>query len=253
MPPASVRAACLNCRSELTGPYCASCGQSSAVARLTLRTMWFAARPGGSPLDIPLARTLIDMTLRPWRVASDYAAGRRVVYVHPLEYCLLGATFELLLLKIVGFGTIYGMSQPPAGASPVQERLARLSVLMFEYIGLVTVLVLPILAWLLRLVFRGAQRNAAETLSMCLFVYGHTLIIQGLSVPLGALSTPPGLVLINLVPFVVLGMTASKFYPGRLWANVLMAVAAHLAFAMIFVALTLGAMAAIVTLMPTAP
>ena len=88
---------CLNCGAEVTGQYCAQCGQR---ARGRLISLWELLREGfGDLLDIDsrLWQTLIPLAVRPGALTRDYLLGRRARYMPPFRmYLVLSLTFFLI-------------------------------------------------------------------------------------------------------------------------------------------------------------
>ncbi len=88
---------CLNCGAEVTGQYCAHCGQR---ARGRLISLWELLREGfGDLLDLDsrLWQTLIPLAIRPGALTRDYLLGRRARYMPPFRmYLVLSLTFFLI-------------------------------------------------------------------------------------------------------------------------------------------------------------
>lgn len=83
---------CKNCGSGFLPHYrhCPYCGQKTSTDRLTLRVVFNELSSNFLQVDHGLFRTLIDLTLRPTKAIEDYLKGRRVAFLGPAKFFLLG-------------------------------------------------------------------------------------------------------------------------------------------------------------------
>ncbi|MCI0516973.1 MAG: DUF4286 family protein [Woeseiaceae bacterium] len=88
---------CLNCKTPLSGQYCANCGQR---ARSRLISLWELVRDAFGDLfelDSRLWRTMIPLFARPGLLTRDYLEGRRVRFMPPFRtYLVLSIIFFLI-------------------------------------------------------------------------------------------------------------------------------------------------------------
>jgi hypothetical protein len=96
---------CLNCGAELSGPYCASCGQKIPNRDLTLREFLHETTHELTDLDGKVFRTLKVLVLRPGLLTVDYFAGRRARWLTPLRLYLLCSVIFFLSGPAVEFVT----------------------------------------------------------------------------------------------------------------------------------------------------
>jgi len=96
-PPEGAAAACPSCGAGLVGDYCHACGEKRAGARdLTLgHFLHDAAQEFTSLEHSKLLRTLRALLFRPGRLSAEWVAGRRNLYLKPLNLYL--AVFALSL------------------------------------------------------------------------------------------------------------------------------------------------------------
>lgn len=80
--------ACANCGAELTGDYCASCGQPAHIHR-TLGHMVEEFLHGILHFDTRAWRTLPLLVFRPGKLTHAYIHGQRARYISPLAIFLL--------------------------------------------------------------------------------------------------------------------------------------------------------------------
>ncbi|MFW6079454.1 MAG: DUF3667 domain-containing protein [Gemmatimonadota bacterium] len=111
--------ACRNCGVELTGPYCARCGQEDVPLDRSLRQILRDGLEDFAALDSRLVRTLLTLLFRPGRLTVDYNEGRRVRYVPPLRlYMVASVVFFFVLALMPNFGA-YDVGTPDEDESTV--------------------------------------------------------------------------------------------------------------------------------------
>lgn len=91
-------AACLNCSTVLTGPFCAACGQMAHLHR-SLTGLWHDIAHGVFHFEGKVWRTLPLLAWRPGDLTREYIHGARARFVSPLALFLFSvflmfATFE---------------------------------------------------------------------------------------------------------------------------------------------------------------
>lgn len=93
--------ACANCGAELTGPYCAQCGQQDRERVGPFRVLLAEAADELLSLDARLVRTLKGLFMRPGFLTNAYTSGRRAAFVPPLRLFLLSG---FVFLLVIGLG-----------------------------------------------------------------------------------------------------------------------------------------------------
>jgi hypothetical protein len=78
---------CLNCGADLSGAFCAACGQRSVPADPTVAELAGDAWQEFSGYDGRIAETFRGL-LHPGRLTNDYIAGRRARYLSPVKLYL---------------------------------------------------------------------------------------------------------------------------------------------------------------------
>lgn len=95
-PPINLPTQCPNCAAAVHGPYCAQCGQETAIGVPTLAEMGHEYIQTFVSLEGRLWRTLWLLLRWPGRLSTEFLAGRRRRYVRPLPlYLSLSALFFL--------------------------------------------------------------------------------------------------------------------------------------------------------------
>lgn len=88
---------CLNCKTPLSGQYCANCGQRARSRLISLWELVSDAFGDLFELDSRLWRTLIPLFARPGLLTRDYLEGRRVRFMPPFRtYLVLSIIFFLI-------------------------------------------------------------------------------------------------------------------------------------------------------------
>lgn len=195
---------CLNCQTELNGPYCHCCGQKEIRRRLSLGEI-FRELPGKIfSLDRGLWLTFLCLFRRPGLVCLDYIRGKRQSYINPVSYFLIGASLQLASLwfsaPIIRESVSEAINrgrQTPAQAA-MFERMDKmvggdtatamaeiyLSVIVqaYTYLALFAFVVpLGLALWLLH---RRMNYHLAEVLVFALYVVGHCLVVTAISTPI---------------------------------------------------------------------
>ena len=95
---------CLNCGAELSGLFCANCGQENTELRVSLRRLArdFLAEQLGLESKVPT--TLWTLISRPGLLTKEYLAGRRVRSLLPLRLYLSASVVFFLLMALPFFG-----------------------------------------------------------------------------------------------------------------------------------------------------
>lgn len=246
--------ACLNCGTDLTGPYCPQCGQRNTAPRLTVRDAAADLVQHFLQVDSGLGRTLIGLTRNPGRVAREYVFGMRARYVNPFKYCLTITALYFIWNSWIGFD-VTGTVPVPELAPDAPERVRALAGFapamvetVREHLDNVVFLALPIFALALRGLFRRAGFNFAENYAFLLFVTGHTYLI-GMAFSVLGLAVPAlSFALRVAFRFAFFAYGAVVFYDTPPVTGALKALAAMLVYMVIVAAVTASLTLAFLTL-----
>ena len=89
-------ASCKNCRSDLTGHFCANCGQAAEVHVPSTQELAHELFEGVTHMDSRLWRTLKLLWFKPGGLTLEFIAGRRVAYLPPFRlYLVMSVIFFL--------------------------------------------------------------------------------------------------------------------------------------------------------------
>lgn len=155
---------CLNCGTGLAGRYCSQCGQRDAASRFRWRDLAHDVLAQVAELDHPWLRTVRDVTLDPGGTASMFVQGRRVVYVGPVKYAFY-ALLASVLFGSVFIGARNGAPVPGGWVGALLENTPVFVMLMS-----------PLLAVLLRVVFLRSGHNLLEVGVFTLYMIAQTAL-----------------------------------------------------------------------------
>lgn len=196
---------CRNCGAELSGPFCAACGQKRVAPLAVPRLL----REGFSQfLDADNAwwTTLRELALRPGPTIRRYVAGERKRFVNPIFYMLTVAT--VFLLAYDALGVDIGAAQ---GAT--LEASAGLQFMMSAIGYLVLVAALPV-AWLMTLVLRG--RTVGELYVLLVYGYAQVAVAQVLMYAAGAGDSAAGFAASRFASAAVYAWVFAGYFDWRL-------------------------------------
>lgn len=92
---------CENCGAQLTGEFCAQCGQHAIDYRRSILRVLADAADSFLNWDTKFLQTLKMLLLRPWRLTNDFNAGRRARYVHPLRLYLIASIIFFVMARAI--------------------------------------------------------------------------------------------------------------------------------------------------------
>src|SRR6266446_10713143 len=93
---------CENCGAQLSGNYCAQCGQGAVDYRRSFRHVVADVLESFLNWDSKFFTTIALLVLKPWRLTNEFLAGKRVRYVNPLRLYLLAS---ILFFFAVNYAT----------------------------------------------------------------------------------------------------------------------------------------------------
>lgn len=179
---------CLNCNFALTedASYCSNCGAPVLKKRLRTKDVLNELFDVIFLWNKTFIITVWALLIHPSRVFRLYLAGGRNKYMNPLFFLLLCYLLYQLYISIIhqqlfiiegmkgsieGFNEGYnkGSSVPEVDMS-VLDKLNRYSKILF-------LLILPIIAFCSKVVFKSKQHNYAEHMSICSYLLGQIIII----------------------------------------------------------------------------
>jgi hypothetical protein len=105
---------CENCGAQLTGRYCAQCGQAAIDYRRSFRHVIADVLDSFLNWDSKFFHTIGLLIAKPWRLTNEFLAGKRVRYLNPLRLYLLAS---ILFFFAVNYGA-RGLHVDPSKLGP---------------------------------------------------------------------------------------------------------------------------------------
>jgi hypothetical protein len=113
---------CANCGAELQGKFCHTCGQENLELHENFGHMMNHAISDYFHFDHQFFHTLKPLLFKPGKLTTEYMAGRRVQYLHPVKmYIFISLIYFLLLFKS-GFEPI--QTDEDSGKKPSKKETA---------------------------------------------------------------------------------------------------------------------------------
>ena len=110
---------CLNCGTEVAGPFCQACGQQNVEPKETFWGMIVHFFNDITHFDGKFFRTVGLLFRKPGYLSSEYIAGRRNTYLHPVRmYIFTSALFFLVFFSLYHFETD---SRPAGVLTTIQQ------------------------------------------------------------------------------------------------------------------------------------
>ena len=97
---------CPNCSATLDGPYCSSCGQRQIDLDQPFRDIADEAMESFLSFDARILRTLWPLIRRPGLLTVEFMAGRRVRYVHPFKLYFAFSVALFVVLAFSGYSVV---------------------------------------------------------------------------------------------------------------------------------------------------
>jgi hypothetical protein len=227
---------CPNCEAPLNGPYCSFCGQRQIDLERPFRDLGAEAIDAFLSLDARLLRTMWPLLRWPGFLTLEFLDGRRARYVHPLKLYFALSVLLFLAVSLSGYSIVKvtgaddpvltvdgaavggrvesGSAEKGAGEISLAERIFkplgeqlhrdpdRLGRMFADRLAKTIILVVPVFAVILKLLYWRRRYIAHLVFSLHLHSFAFLAILAGFVVDL-ALHAPreggPGSGLAGLV------------------------------------------------------
>jgi hypothetical protein len=238
----------------LSGTYCSSCGQRQTDLDRPFREIASEAMEAFFSFDERLVRTLWPLVARPGWLTVEYLEGRRARYLHPFKLYFAFSVILFLVISLSGFTVVRvtdrddevvtlvtvktdgeatetessAEEEEPSLAEGLFEPLAKimeedpdhLNRVFTQWLAKSIILLVPVFAGLLRLLYRKRRYIAHLVFSLHLHSFAFLALLIGVSVdaPLGYTSgNGPGNNLSSIVIAVYSFLALRRVYGrGRL-------------------------------------
>ncbi|MDO4496405.1 MAG: DUF3667 domain-containing protein [Bacteroidales bacterium] len=256
---------CLNCGKEFEGSFCPNCGQAARVQRITGQSLVKQIISSVLNFEANIPRTLIDLFYRPGYLIADYLTGKRKDYSNPFSTLLLLVAAYLFLNEFVfkdqvrqamiDYSTQVGMGlnrelnpQADVALGPTPEmqyaQEMELAGAIFDYFSVFNLLLIPVVAFPLWLVFRKVGRFAQQSLNFfealvaVAYLSCLNMVINLVSAPFLCISTMSTITIVGYVICIPLCLLSLRqlFLIG--WGQVLWRSAVFVVLLVVFYIIT---------------
>lgn len=111
---------CLNCNAELTGEYCANCGQPKESYRRTVWALFEELFEHLFSFDSRAWRAIWTLISQPGELSAAYRDGQRARYTPPLKFYLFTSLAMFITLAVSGLAVMQFEPQPAGMADDEQ-------------------------------------------------------------------------------------------------------------------------------------
>jgi hypothetical protein len=175
---------CSNCHFELTNNsnFCPNCGAPKLKDRLSTRIVLAELFDLFFLWNKTFFKTCGTLLINPSRVYTFYIDGGRIKYQNPLFFLLLCFLIYHLVISFTNQpmfiidgmkGSVEGLSSGFSGKKIDASALDKLN----RYSKILFFLILPIIAWCSKVVFKSSLLNYAEHLSINSYLLGQVILI----------------------------------------------------------------------------
>jgi hypothetical protein len=252
-------AACANWGAALVGRFCHRCGQEAVERRMPLRRLVAEALGDLFAFDSRLTRTLRPLLLRPGWLTVEWCRGRRAAYVPPLRLYVFVAALFFLAMAATDVALVQVTASEggvPLTAEEVRSRRAAEAAAspavagqrrgfedaltaawerdpdafqdtILDRLGRLSLLLAPVSALLVGLLYLGRRRYLVEHLVFTLHLHAFAFLVLSLVLAAprqGGLGLAVRLAAIAIL-LVYLLVALRRVYGGRWWIAALRAAA----------------------------
>jgi hypothetical protein len=218
--------ACLNCGAELTGRWCAQCGQRAAPVRPTLHELLHEAVHEIAHIDGKLARTAGLLLFKPGELTREFLAGKRARSVTPVRVYLLCSVLFFGIMSLLPARPLHvsitkgGDAQILKAADRVNKDPAILSHALESAFPKAMFILMPLFALVVFAFYFRIERLYVPHFYFAVHYHAFVFLTLALCEALSPLhGRVVGIVrlLLFLTVFPYLGMALQRVYGGRRW------------------------------------
>lgn len=204
-----MRTRCLDCGTELVGPYCHTCGQEVREPEPPAGSLIREMVADAVGADAATWRSLRLLLLRPGALTEEYLSGRRQRHLSPIRVYLLASALFVTLAVLTPADSSMIRVDPPA---ELADRADAFRETVLDIWPWFLVLMLPAFAAVHAIVLMGVRATFTRALVFTLHV--HAFGFLALSVALLVAYLPPAelgaglalLFVVSPVPYLVIAL-----------------------------------------------
>lgn len=162
---------CINCGQELTGKYCANCGQAADTHRYDFKLLIKDFFDVFYKFKSSIYHSIRMSFSHPVQSINNYLTGKRIDFYSPFRYVFfISVVNSFLLINSVSLTTIPVQPDDPFTEKFIKLYLGNMSIIdMFE---------IPIISLFTFLLFRKRKLNYPENLVANCFIFGNIFIVN---------------------------------------------------------------------------
>ncbi len=175
---------CPNCEAIIEHQYCGQCGQVKRLGKFTIGSILMSFVESIFNFEKGALHTIVNLTYRPAEVVRHYLSGATVKYYTPLKFVFITATLNTLIMLSSG---IYDETMIPqmqhqmeGKEAAVAAKLQNYQNFTRDYMSLLSIMQLPIIALTSLIFLRKPKFNYAEHLIYNAYAMAQTNIYQTL-------------------------------------------------------------------------
>jgi hypothetical protein len=210
---------CRHCAAVLKGPICHQCGQHHRTERWTTSLVAKLILQHLTNIERGFLGTTLALFKSPGRVIKDYWRGSTVSYYDPCRYLLLWVGLSLILNFLLGIDDILQEHLEPESveASFGADRVEAADQVFDRLLNALTLILVPVNAFMGKLLFRGSDRNYAEFLILSAYCLAQQALLGCL--PQGVLFVFPQLATAYLVVSFLMGVAYNTYVFRQVFAE----------------------------------
>lgn len=182
---------CKNCDFEYEGKFCPQCGQKAKTKRITMKQVFNDARQHFIHFDQGFLYTIKALLLRPGHAVREYLEGKRVKHIRPVKFMFWSAAISFLVFHFIGLDKdmLEKMGQQQhSGNNQVSQRFGEKVFSLFsEHPAIALFIMIPLIAFWSRVLFRRYQYNYAEHFVLNAYLMGEVSLASIVTAPLSKL------------------------------------------------------------------
>jgi hypothetical protein len=218
--------ACLNCGAELSGRWCAQCGQRVASVRPSLHELLHEAVHEIAHVDGKLIRTIGLLLFKPGALTKEFLEGKRVRSVTPVRVYLLCSVLFFGLMSLLPTGPLKVRitkgrdAQLTQAAERVNKDPAILAHALESAFPKAMFALMPLFALIVFAFYFRAERMYVPHFYFAVHYHAFGFVLLALyeatsPIHIRAVGIARLLLLLTLFPY--LGMALQRVYGGRKW------------------------------------
>lgn len=214
---------CKSCNTELSGNYCANCGQPAKIKRIDshyiiheiVHVLHF---------EKGILFTIRELLLRPGKNIQEFLSGNRGRLVKPIIFIVITSLIYSLISHLFHTEDKYLEAYKPLGDSSIFTMLSWIQ----SHYGYSNILMSVFIAGWIKLFFRKYHYNFFEILILLCFVLGMGMLMFAVSALIEGLTHISPLFITTLISTVYCIWVVGQFFDGTKPTNYIKAFIAYM-------------------------